>query len=82
MKLTHYLGKIARDLREGIPTDLPRQRMDYAARQLETLAAMPIPDITNVAPNGDATLVLHLRRPATAQEIRGLYMLLTGEQPT
>lgn len=29
---------IARNLREGIPTDLPRQRMDFAARQLEQMA--------------------------------------------
>lgn len=79
MKLSARLKQIARELRDGIPTDLPRQRMDYAARQLEALAALPLPDIESVGDGGGQMLVVHLRRVPTQNERHGLQVLLTGK---
>lgn len=79
MQLTDCLARIARDLREGIPTDMPRQSMDYAARRLEQLAALSIPEIDSVADAGGTQLTLHLKTAPTLAQIKALQVLLTGE---
>lgn len=79
MNLTDCLARIARDLRDGIPTDMPRQSMDYAARRLEAMAALPIPEIESVADAGGNQLIVHLKSPPTVNQVRGLQVLLTGE---
>ena len=78
MTLQRHLAKIARDLREGIATDMPRQRMDYAARQLETLSGIPLPDIESVADAGGTLLLIHTRVPCSMEQVRGLQLFLTG----